>query len=261
MWRQVAVKVPQKASDTAVEAKFLKACTSEHVVKLMSTTTTSLVLELLCPIQIPAKKAALMLHQLLLALKYIHEQQICHRDVKIDNLMLSKEGTLKLSDFGCSSYFRAEPLHRQEGNLRYWPPQLHDMPASGYYPQGADTWVAGICGHEFVRGLTFQEMVSNIMQGPDFADPDLSLEGLKVRGVVQQLLAVDPHCGLPACLAAAQLSWCQWDLLCGKRRRLNLSRKVGGSAVAMRKIDHIDPKPPPPEPTPPKHPSTQSFGI
>lgn len=152
MWRQVAVKVPQKASDTAVEAKFLKACTSEHVVKLMSTTTTSLVLELLCPIQIPAKKAALMLHQLLLALKYIHEQQICHRDVKIDNLMLSKEGTLKLSDFGCSSYFRAEPLHRQEGNLRYWPPQLHDMPASGYYPQGADTWVAGICGHEFVRG-------------------------------------------------------------------------------------------------------------
>ena len=154
-------------------------------------------------------------------------QQICHRDVKIDNLMLSKEGTLKLSDFGCSSYFRAEPLHRQEGNLRYWPPQLHDMPASGYYPQGADTWVAGICGHEFVRGLTLQEMVSNIMQGPDFADPDLSLEGLKVRGVVQQLLAVDPHCGLPACLAAAQLSWCQWDLLCGKRRRLNLSRQGG----------------------------------
>ena len=68
--------------------------------------------------------------------------------------MLSKEGTLKLSDFGCSSYFRAEPLHRQEGNLRYWPPEVRDMPASGYYPQGADTWVAGICGHEFVRGST-----------------------------------------------------------------------------------------------------------
>ena len=40
--------------------------------------------------------------QILLALKYIHDRKVLHRDIKTNNIMLSKNGVIKLSDFGVS---------------------------------------------------------------------------------------------------------------------------------------------------------------
>ena len=38
--------------------------------------------------------------QLLLALRHCHERYVCHRDVKVANLLYTAEGRLKLCDFG-----------------------------------------------------------------------------------------------------------------------------------------------------------------
>lgn len=40
--------------------------------------------------------------QVCLGLKYIHEQDICHLDIKPDNILVTKHGVLKITDFGCS---------------------------------------------------------------------------------------------------------------------------------------------------------------
>jgi serine/threonine protein kinase len=40
-----------------------------------------------------------------IALNYLHSQKICHRDIKLENIMLQSEGDLsvvKLIDFGLS---------------------------------------------------------------------------------------------------------------------------------------------------------------
>lgn len=41
-------------------------------------------------------------YELALALKYIHEHKIIHRDIKTTNIFITKDGTIKIGDFGIS---------------------------------------------------------------------------------------------------------------------------------------------------------------
>jgi len=43
-----------------------------------------------------------MFYELALAIKYIHERKILHRDIKTTNIFITKDGTIKIGDFGIS---------------------------------------------------------------------------------------------------------------------------------------------------------------
>ena len=44
----------------------------------------------------------IVLYQIADGLDYIHSQKLIHRDIKPDNILISMNGQLKLSDFGLS---------------------------------------------------------------------------------------------------------------------------------------------------------------
>ena len=81
--------------------------------------------------------------QLVNALYYLHSQNITHRDIKIDNLLLDRNLDLKLIDFGLSTRYRDDKLLNQPcGTVVYAAPEVLDC--KEYHGMLADVWSSGI---------------------------------------------------------------------------------------------------------------------
>lgn len=91
--------------------------------------------------------------QLLLGLKHCHENGVLHRDIKTSNLLLSKDGVLKIADFGLATYFdpaRTQPMTSQVITLWYRPPEL--LLGATFYGVGVDLWSVGCILGELLMG-------------------------------------------------------------------------------------------------------------
>jgi serine/threonine protein kinase len=50
--------------------------------------------------------ASFMFAQIIDGLEYIHTKNVLHRDIKLDNILLTSEGNIKICDFGVSKLVR-----------------------------------------------------------------------------------------------------------------------------------------------------------
>uniref|UniRef100_A0A0N5AXB8 Protein kinase domain-containing protein n=1 Tax=Syphacia muris TaxID=451379 RepID=A0A0N5AXB8_9BILA len=82
------------------------------------------------------------------ALNYLHNRQIVHRDVKPENLLLTSEYSVKLTDFGlaCSA---CQPLFCVCGTPSYIAPEI--LKQTGY-GVSVDIWSLGIMLHLMLIG-------------------------------------------------------------------------------------------------------------
>ena len=65
--------------------------------------------------------AKVKFHQIISGLEYIHDRDIIHRDLKPANILTSKEGVLKIADFGISKDTPDEMHTKQTGTNLYRP--------------------------------------------------------------------------------------------------------------------------------------------
>ncbi|CUM55621.1 uncharacterized protein AC631_02880 [Debaryomyces fabryi] len=95
------------------------------------------------------------LKQILTGVSYIHSLGLAHRDLKLDNCVLTKDGILKIIDFGSAVIFRypydqhgnhkdsVHPCHGIVGSDPYLAPEVLKNPNS-YNPQPVDLWSIAI---------------------------------------------------------------------------------------------------------------------
>ncbi|PKS12850.1 hypothetical protein jhhlp_000190 [Lomentospora prolificans] len=97
------------------------------------------------------KQARKFSRQIASALDYCHRNSIVHRDLKIENILISKTGDIKIIDFGLSNLFSPRAhLKTFCGSLYFAAPEL--LQARAYTGPEVDVWSFGIVLYVLVCG-------------------------------------------------------------------------------------------------------------
>jgi len=101
------------------------------------------------------KKAAGFTRSILSAVKYMHQIDIVHRDLKCSNIVFShrgKGGVLKIIDFGESIVVDPERKYNSiVGTIHYMPPEI-DKVRTGNDLRAGDCWSIGVIAYYLVTG-------------------------------------------------------------------------------------------------------------
>lgn len=134
------------------------------------------------------------MNQILLGVKYLHENKIIHRDLKLGNIFLNDEMEIKLGDFGLATKenFDGERKRTLCGTPNYIAPEVLTKKGHSYE---VDIWSIGcilftlLVGKPPFETQTLKETYKRI-RANEYHVP--SRIGLQAKNLIRQLLQDDP---------------------------------------------------------------------
>ncbi|KAL6068243.1 Serine/threonine-protein kinase greatwall [Balamuthia mandrillaris] len=176
----------------------------------------SLLRSLIC---FPEPMARQYIAETVLALEYLHSRGIVHRDLKPDNMLITREGHIKLTDFGLSQMGlmdkqdeltewtkentlmeTSQEMEAEEGAVGtpdYIAPEV--FLSTGHGPE-VDWWAVGCMMYEFLVGITpfygdsceeiFQNIINHAISWPE--GPDAEEVSPEAKDLIEKLLVIDP---------------------------------------------------------------------
>ena len=93
------------------------------------------------------------------AVEYLHQHKVIHRDIKLGNILLTKDMKLKVCDFGLSAKLTHDDERRKTscGTPNYMAPELLFEYKDGHSYQ-VDIWAIGVVIYTLVFGRPPFEM-------------------------------------------------------------------------------------------------------
>jgi len=174
--KMILSHTPDDYQSVKQEISILKSVKHKHIVQLYDVLQTPrhifIIMEycegkdlldyILTKSKLSEEESLKYFHQLINALFYLHSQNIAHRDIKIDNMLLDRNRDLKLVDFGLSTKYPDDNLLDQPcGTVVYAAPEV--LQGKEYHGMLADVWSSGIVLYGMLSGyLPFGEQDDEI---------------------------------------------------------------------------------------------------
>lgn len=96
------------------------------------------------------RQAANYMRNLFQAINHCHAQNIVHRDIKPDNIMITDNDTVRLIDFGLAAASKAKDLSAVAGTPYYMAPEVVNQKIN--YGRQSDLWSLGVVLYTLVSG-------------------------------------------------------------------------------------------------------------
>jgi len=154
------------------------------------------------------KEASLILKQIVEALAYLHSQNVVHRDLKLENLLLKEKPTanqalhVKITDFGLSKVYQGCQMHTACGTPFYVAPEIllaADDDEAGY-GSAIDMWAVGVLLYILLSGrLPFsgdedEELFKNILEAKIvWKSPQFDNVSADAKDLIMKLIVLDPQ--------------------------------------------------------------------
>jgi len=137
----------------------------------------------------------LIFKQIIEGLKYINKKKIVHRDIKLDNILIDLDNTVKICDFGVSKRISEDELMIDHcGTPGYISPEIYKN--KGYEGYQCDIWSAGVTlyymlsGTQPFRAYNAKEMEIKVLKGEYEEIKEVSKEA---NDLIKKMLVVDPE--------------------------------------------------------------------
>lgn len=141
--------------------------------------------------------AAKIFREMTLGVSYFHIHHIVHCDLKLENILLSESGHVKITDFGLSSFLSPGKVSKSTcGSLLYLPPEVLLKQGSEGPPR--DIWAMGIILYQMVFGevpwpsTNVQELETNIITSDIIFPADIDVSQ-KCKNLISLILNKDPE--------------------------------------------------------------------
>ena len=95
------------------------------------------------------KKAKAYMRELFLAVSHLHAQDIIHRDIKPQNIMVDKHDRLRLIDFGLAEVIEKS---KKDVNIAGTPMYMSPEAYEGRISKASDMWALGVLLYQIVSG-------------------------------------------------------------------------------------------------------------